>query len=214
MTEETTQPTVVFLHFQACTCVHGILCTSKLLKRLKQTTELCGRQSCRDLSHWSDQVWFGKKPNRQNTLRSAEHSTKLETAYANKQRPLLQQGDMPSENPPTQTLSRGRELFLPLRHYWSTSHFPLHPALTWHLFYIITVRHKQEPTDSKVLNNFLEGPKIHLLPAYKRGKIYSLESYKTPNIIDQLLLWCQRQQKDTWVLGFNQAWAPPFRDRK
>lgn len=49
----------------------------------------------------------------------------------------------------------------------------------------------------------IKGPKIHLLPAYKRGKIYSFESFKTPNIINQLLLWRQKQQKDTqefWAL--------------
>lgn len=70
----------------------------------------------------------------------------------------------------------------------------------------------RSPTGSKVLNNFLKGPKIHLLPAYKRGKIYSFESYKTPNVIHQLLLWRQRQQKDTRVLVLNQARAPTSRD--
>lgn len=143
VTEETAQPAAMFPHFRACACVH-VLCISKSLRRLKQT-EPCGRQSCRDASHWSDQVWFGKKPKPQNRLSSAEHRTKLETAHSDKQRWLLQQGDVPSENPPTQTMSRARELSLPLRHYWSPSHSPLHPALTWHLFYMITVWHKQEP---------------------------------------------------------------------
>lgn len=71
----------------------------------------------------------------------------------------------------------------------------------------------RSPSGSKVLNNFFKGPKIHLLPAYKRGKIYNFESYKAPNIIHQLLLWRQRQQKDTRILVLYQAKAPTFRDR-
>lgn len=63
--------------------------------------------------------------------------------------------------------------------------------------------HAGAPLAPKFSIIFLKGPKIHLLPAYKRGKIYSFESFKTPNIINQLLLWRQKQQKDTqefWAL--------------
>ena len=143
MTEETAQLAVVFLHFQACACVHGILCISKLLKILNKQNPAEGKAAEMCLT---DQTKCDLEKNQTHKTDLALLSrTKPGTAYSDKQRRLLQQGDMPSENPPTQTLSRARELFLPLRHYWSTSHFPLHPALTWHLFYIITVRHKQEP---------------------------------------------------------------------
>lgn len=107
MTEETAEPAVVFLCFQACACVHRVLCISKWLQRLKQMVP-CGRaemQSC--ISLITPNMILGKKQKTKNPkhlslqdgLSTAEHRTKPKQAILTQSQLLQEAGHQKTPKP-------------------------------------------------------------------------------------------------------------------